>query len=351
VVRRPKKQVLLVTISPSPYDLKLAPANQSGSLTAAELSPAAYKLIRDAPALAELAAGLEAEPQPLAVDLETTALDPRNGRIRLCQVATADGRCWVTDGYAVDLRPLVALLQRKSWMAHNALFELSWLIHHYGFEPGAPVYDTMILSQLLAAGTRAGNSLQVVAKRELGLAMDKSLQADGWDTATLTEEQLRYAATDALVLQWLYPVLTAKIASACLQEIAELERRALPCVAWMANKGVAFDLPKWLTLAEREAAKAENLAEKLTSLAPANPGGMPKGAPPGVPWNWNSPVQVKRILQLAGHEVPGTSDEVLAGIDHEIARTLRQYRSAVKMCTTYGTRVNALQANQFYTGP
>jgi ribonuclease D len=68
------------------------------------------------------------------------------------------------------------------------------------------VADTMILSQLLYAGSKVeplkrgqtSHSLDSVAKRELGLELDKTHQSSDWG-GTLTPEMIEYAAKDVEV--------------------------------------------------------------------------------------------------------------------------------------------------------
>ena len=84
-------------------------------------------------------------------------------------------------------------------MAHDARFDLSFL-SHLGFVTGN-VADTMILSQLLHAGSKVNplkrgqtyHSPDSVVKRELGLELDKTHQSSDWGD-TLTPEMVEYAA-------------------------------------------------------------------------------------------------------------------------------------------------------------
>jgi ribonuclease D len=69
------------------------------------------------------------------------------------------------------------------------------------------VADTMILSQLLYVGSKVGplkrgqtsHSLDSVAKRELGIELDKSHLSGDWG-GTLTTEMIEYAARDVEAL-------------------------------------------------------------------------------------------------------------------------------------------------------
>ena len=85
----------------------------------------------------------------VALDLETTGLDPRKDGVRLLTLATECGT-WIIDCFQVDPRPLFPLLAEKRLVIHNALFDLG-MLSEMGFEmgEGGEVIDTMLLSQLL----------------------------------------------------------------------------------------------------------------------------------------------------------------------------------------------------------
>jgi hypothetical protein len=125
----------------------------------------------------------------LAVDIETTGLDPLKDRIRLIQFALPD-RVVVVDAGTCPVPQLSPVFAASHPLAfHNAKFDLKFL-HAAGLPwPEAPVFDTMLAAQLLGAGTAEGQlkqcGLAAVARRYLGLELDKALQTSDW-SGTLT---------------------------------------------------------------------------------------------------------------------------------------------------------------------
>jgi hypothetical protein len=85
----------------------------------------------------------------VALDLETTGLNPRRDRVRLLTLETGRGT-WIIDCFGVDPRPLFPVLAEKQLIIHNALFDLS-MLSEMGFElgEGGTVIDTMLISQML----------------------------------------------------------------------------------------------------------------------------------------------------------------------------------------------------------
>jgi hypothetical protein len=85
----------------------------------------------------------------VALDLETTGLDPREDRVRIVSLTTARGT-WLVDCFEVDPRPLFPVLADKTLIAHNAIFDLGFLAE-MGFKLGEAgrVLDTMLMSRIL----------------------------------------------------------------------------------------------------------------------------------------------------------------------------------------------------------
>src|SRR5918993_6078428 len=91
---------------------------------------------------------------------------------------------------------------------------------------------------------RVSHKLKDVVRRELAVELDKDLQMANWD-GHLTDEMLAYAANDTKVLLPLADTLTLKAKEAELELAAEIESRALPAIAWMANAGLPVDRKGW----------------------------------------------------------------------------------------------------------
>lgn len=296
-----------------------------------------FVLVNESTELTRLAAAIEKSPV-IGIDLETTGLDPRRDRIRLLTVSIDDGFGSqiqsIVDCFAVSPTPLFPALAAKTLLAHNAAFDLSFLLRA-GFTPG-PVVDTMLQSQILYAGAHASGAapirhgLKDCCDREIKRAIAKELQKSNWSGA-LSREQLMYAAEDAAVLAPLADALNQKLAAADLQRTATIEFAALPCIVWMSQAGVQFDATRWSALATRADEEASRISAQLNAVAPPKTGTLFQDD-----WNWDSPEQVKEALSIAGCAVESTADRVLASLDHPLAALLRDYRDARKRATTYG---------------
>jgi DNA polymerase I-like protein with 3'-5' exonuclease and polymerase domains len=292
----------------------------------AVIQPPSYLLAREPSCLQTVRAALD-ESVLVGVDLETTGLDPRADRVRLLSLATDRGT-YLIECFAVDPAPLFEQLAERELVFHNGAFDLSFLTR-VGFVPGV-VHDTMLRSQLLAAGTNERHTLATCVQRELRRSLDKTEQRSDWSGA-LTAAQLAYAALDVEVLLPLYRAQQAKLAEVGLAAVARIEERCLPTLVWMARHGVALNRERWQALARAAAEEADRLRPELDRAAPPKPGELFDAS-----WNWDSPGQAMQALTLAGCALEDTADENLAAADHPLAQLLRRYRLARKRATTYG---------------
>jgi len=106
------------------------------------------QLVRTEAGLQTLAEELRGT-ERVALDLETTGLDPREDQVRIISLTITQGT-WLIDCFEIDPRPLFPILADKELIAHNALFELTFLTE-MGFElgRGGKAHDTMLTSQVL----------------------------------------------------------------------------------------------------------------------------------------------------------------------------------------------------------
>jgi DNA polymerase-1 len=285
-----------------------------------------YNLVKNRAGLRKVTAALDRAPS-VGLDVETTGLNPRADRVRLLSlapdIADAEPAAFLVDCHAVDPAPLWGDLAGKTLVLHNAAFDLAFLAR-LGFTATGKVHDTMLLAQLLTAGTFERNDLAACCERYLGRVLDKDPQKSDW-SGKLTRAQLAYAATDAAVVVLLRRVLASEIKKAGLNEIAKIEQRCLSAVVWMAGQGVLLSSEAWEALALDAEKDARRLRRKLD-----------KAASPGT-WNWKSHIQVKQALAHAGCKVKDTKAATLAAVDHPLAQQLLRHREADKRATTYGS--------------
>lgn len=290
-------------------------------------------------ALSELAAlpdngpwGLDIETAPLPAFARDSkaGLDPWRSAIRLVQVYPGGATCYVFDVAALGLSPLLALLAARPWVAHNAVFELKFLLHA-GAAP-ARLGCTLLQDNALGNGRR---SLAALARERLGWELDKTLQVSDWTAANLTGAQLDYAALDAVAAYQLARVQTPQLQQRDLIRCYQLMRDAQRAIAQLELNGCPFDTAAHTALVATWQATAEQARGELDSLL--------NGANP------DSPLQLSKWLaanlpaetlatwpRTAGGQL-ATDADALAGLTLPALEPLKRYKVAMKGLGTYGT--------------
>jgi ribonuclease D len=158
----------------------------------------------------------------VAIDTEAMGLNPHRDRLCLVQLSGGDGNAHLVQfapgNYeAPRLRRLLAdptVLK----LFHFARFDIAMLYHYLGVM-AEPIYCTKIASRLTRTFTDR-HGLRDLCKDLLGVDLSKQQQSSDWGAASLTEEQLRYAASDVLHLHALRARLDAMLAREGRTELA-----------------------------------------------------------------------------------------------------------------------------------
>ena len=138
----------------------------------------------------------------VAIDTEAMGLNPHRDRLCLVQLSRGD-----SDAHLVQFAPgcydapnLKRLLADPGVVKlfHFARFDVAMLYHYLGVM-ARPLYCTKIASRLVRTFTDR-HGLRDLCKDLLGVDLKKEQQSSDWGAASLTEEQLRYAASDVRYL-------------------------------------------------------------------------------------------------------------------------------------------------------
>ncbi len=154
----------------------------------------------------------------VAIDTETMGLNPHRDRLCLVQLSAGDGNCHLVRippparGTLVDAPNLKRLLSdaRTTKLFHFARFDIAALKHALGVM-ARPIYCTKTASRLVRTFTDR-HGLKDLCKDLLGIELKKEQQTSDWGAADLSQEQLRYAATDVAHLHALKAKLDEMLA-------------------------------------------------------------------------------------------------------------------------------------------
>jgi DNA polymerase I-like protein with 3'-5' exonuclease and polymerase domains len=328
-------------------------------------------LVTDAAGLAAVRAALASSAR-LAVDTETVfsaEIDGAGaGPLRVVSLAVRDHdgteSAWVVDVARVAGEALAPLLAGHTADGWNASFDAEVLQRGcfgpagFGRSEVLHWWDAQLADALLHAG-RSGfgwyHGLAWASERYLGFSLGGKGEAQLSFTATaeLSDDQVAYAAADAVVTLWVGDVLRRELAAAGLVEVAGLEMAARPFIDQLRRSGLPFDREGYLALLEERRAARD---ECLTRLAELTGGGQANLFNPVVEPTWNpaSESQAKVALNrwdgprvaayLAGRtgsprplgDADSLSATVLGELGGPLAETLLAFRHHAKLLSAYG---------------
>ena len=305
----------------------------------------------------------------VAIDTEVPIDGPQQGLMRVMSVAcrAQDGseQAFVIDSRDVDPTLLSPLLDGVTADAWNANFDArvvdAAVWQSKDTTPGLTWWDAQLADALIHQG-RSGVSwyhgLAWATHHYLGLkAQGKgTVQLSYTAFDDLTEEQIRYAAADAVETLWVADAIRSQVSDAGLDQITEIEMAARPFLDQMERTGLPFDWDGWQAeLADIEV-RNRGVVGQLSELTGGGQGNLfDEVIEPS--WNPASDRQVREALnKWAPSEVHAwtavqygqarsLSDTdrvtamVLREIGGELCETILEFRNHTKILSTYGESI------------
>jgi DNA polymerase-1 len=280
----------------------------------------------------------------IALDTETTSVDPLDGKILLISAGNGDIQ-YVFDVAHIGeaIAPLLKVLANKKILKilHNAKFDYKFFYRDLGTEI-EPVFDTMLAEMLLLKGRKVQGvfGLDDVADKYLGIKLDKDIRKSfagmvfGDD---FSNDQIKYSGEDVQYLHKIRDAQLAFIRKHELEKVCQIEMDVLPSVAEMELYGVYIDRVKWLK-AEEDAKTARDAALiKLDEFFIPHVGADIFGR---AQINYNSPKQllprIKDIVGTAAKGLTSTNEASLKTIEHPLILAILDYKKQAKRISTYG---------------
>lgn len=154
-------------------------------------------------------------------------------------------------------------------LMHNAGFDYKWAKAKFGdgpdWRPKAFIVDTMVMERLLTAGKGTRSDLKSIAKRRLGIDMDKSMRSvianrisNDWE-----EGELLYAALDAEVLPAIWEQQEAEIRQYGMENAAIIENRIAIIAAEASLQGIDFNAQRYREILQESRERAKELESEL----------------------------------------------------------------------------------------
>jgi len=295
------------------------------------------------------------------------------GALRVISAATRNSagaeQAWVLDVTTLDRSAVASILSGTSADAWNADFDARVLDRDL-FEPASQTgdvinsiswWDAQLADALLHQG-RTGFSfyhgLAWAVEWYLGLRAEGkgTTQLSYNEVDPLSDEQVLYAAADAVETLWVADEIRSRVEQAGLSEVCRLEQKARPFLDHMQRVGLPFDWPGWEQRLER---MEERRTQVSSDLAGLTGGGQATlfGETLEPSWNPGSERQAKDALnKWSAEEVHAWSATkfgearpllptdpltatVLSDIGGSICSSLLEYRDLTKVLSTYGESI------------
>ena len=268
------------------------------------------------------------------------ALSPHLGELALVQISDGE-RIWVFDMTklpksfgSTHLKPF---LEAGHFVAHYALFDLSFFMHELGVTD-MDIGCTQIATRLFyhaVSPTDEGLSAKLddVAEAMFKEKVTKTLQASDWG-AELTFEQLEYAALDAIVVYKIAEKMGRQIQKYGLERIYKLTKAAQFPIASMQLNGIKLNTAKHKILLQQwrsELVEARNELAKLTGLESFTGHSIAR---------WLEENLTPEDLELWPRTETGklaTDSHVFADFSYlEIVKPFSKFQKVTKLTGTYG---------------
>lgn len=288
----------------------------------------------------------------VGLDIETTDLHPKYGKIRLVQLSNSNNEIILVDCFNFSIAELDKVFTRLfdptlKLVIQNALFEYKWFKYHFGKNLNS-YFDTYLAAKLIDFQAKAG--LGFLIDQYLGVNIDKSEQVSNW-AGELTKSQLDYAATDVLYLLPLREKLMEKLKQLNLIEAARLEFNCVPAVAGMELAGIPVNLDRFNEFILTAEAKRDEYLAKLNHFLLSAGGknsynrtyvvdlfGDEVDIPNESSVNLRSQQQLLEKFKDAGIDIDTTDKKMIAILVQEYPelQLLLDFREQEKLCSTYG---------------
>ena len=278
----------------------------------------------------------------LFIDTETEGLDPFSHDLVLVQIKAGEkiflidvGKIGTGHHLGFNYHGVERILEDGEILKvfHNAPFDLKFLRYHlFPKIRFRNIFDTLLAEKVLTAGIfkkKGEHALESVAKRYLNVEMDKTEQTGFLKGQDLTESQIKYAVNDVEVLEGIFDKQKHALLEAGLIPTAKLEFSIIPAVIDIELAGMCLDNKKLELLREDLTKTEDNLVIDLQRIIKDVAQGDQKKI------NFNSPIQVKKLLSKLGYNVSNTKKETLEKIDCDFAGKMIQYRKTSKLLSSF----------------
>lgn len=281
----------------------------------------------------------------LAVDTETTGLDPYTDKLLLFQIGP-ENISYIFDCRKIDLKEfprLKEILEGTTLkLLQNAKFDYKFIKVHLGIAVDN-IFCTFLAEEVLNAGLGLRSGLAALSKRHLDLDISKVLQSSFiGQSGRFSEAQLKYASIDTLILFPIFQKQFNLLKKHDIVSIAKLEFAVTRVVAEMELKGIGIDKLKWAGIIQdlqlkrdQMAIDFQNAVRPYFKTSHVDLFGVESDV-----INMNSNQQLMDLFNnKLDLNMPSTGTAILATTDHPVINILKDYRGFEKLISSFGDSI------------
>lgn len=278
----------------------------------------------------------------VAVDTETTGLDPFEDKVILLQLALPNGKAFVYDLRYIPGELFKVILEDDRFLhiLQNVVFDYKMLKSNYDISIKR-IYDTMIAERCITLGLNSPANLKHLIYKYLNYQIEKDVAKEfcSGHLGELTNRQVQYAAHDAACLFGIVKGQTPTISNQGLNRVCKLEFEFAPCMADMELTGVLLDRDRWKLLIEDTTAKLTHLTGDILPMLARGVNQQGLFGAPAI--NLSSNAQVLSCLRNLGLQLEDTAVGSLTKVKkaHEAIPMMLQYRQLEKLLSSFGETI------------
>lgn len=289
----------------------------------------------------------------LGVDTETSGMDFTSKKVVMFQIGDEDKQ-FVIDTRCVDIEPLRDVLESKDIIKifHNAKFDYKFIRSSFNIKC-ENIYCTFLVERIISCGKGLGYGLKDLCKRYLNVELNKEVrnQFIHLEGKPYTESQIVYGAKDVEYLCKIRKLQLPTIDKYELNNVVDLENKAVLALADIEYNGLDLDQDKWNALEDINKSKALKLLDDL-DLMIVNDGRLQAFISKFVQTDlftnfddirkvdvkWTSPMQVLKVFKTLLPELENVNGKEMFKHRYKfpIIDKYIKYKEAMKLCTSYG---------------
>ena len=289
----------------------------------------------------------------LGVDTETEGFDFTCKKMIMFQIGDANNQ-YIIDTRFISIEPLRQILESNEIIKifHNAKFDYKF-IKRWGNITCEGIYDTFLVELVISCGKSLGYGLKDLCKRYLDVELNKEVRNlfIGLDGHPFTDDQIIYGAKDVEYLCKIKELQQPDIDAYKLQNVVDLENKAVKSFADMEYNGLDLDTEAWKGLDSLNASKANTLELELDEMIKQDhrlqkfvakyiQADMFKPVEDlrDVNIKWTSPKQVLETFQCLIPDLDNVNGKQMYKYRFKFPLIDKyvKYKEAMKLCTSYG---------------